>query len=137
MRKIGAALAALAAAAAVLVPAASSTAAESKTESAKVVVYFDALTCKYDNANHPNIRGNLSVRNDDGLWKATGTLDDDNGPHQWGWEMFHNGSRLYNGSFNGSFSWTEWFLNAAGEDSIRFHVWNAANTINCNAKVTP
>ena len=45
--------------------------------------------------NTSNTTGALQVVNNNGLWAATGWVGD-SGSHQWGWEIYHEGSRLAN-----------------------------------------
>lgn len=86
--------------------------------------------------NQYNITGALTVFNSNGLWGVTGNLNDPSS-HQWGWDLWQNGDRFTNGSHNGSFSTgTYGRTNRPGNDTFRFHVWNASGTINCNAYAT-
>lgn len=86
--------------------------------------------------NTSNTTGALQVVNNNGLWAATGWVGD-SGSHQWGWEIYHEGSRLANGSAHGSFNTgPQSSANFAGNDSFRFHVFSGNGTINCNAYVT-
>ncbi len=86
--------------------------------------------------NQSNTTGALHVVNNNGLWAATGWVGD-SGSHQWGWQINHNGNRLASGSATGSFNTgAQSSANFAGNDTFRFHVWNAAGTIDCNAYVT-